>query len=57
MLQEPADEMDAVKAESLTEVAAVTVSDNVGKLIVKLAKHANELFKDVTDNDSHHLSQ
>ena len=57
MLQDPADEIDLVKAESLTKVAAVTVSDVIEKLIVKLAKHANELCEDVTDNDCHHHSQ
>lgn len=51
MLHEHRNETDAVKTESVTEVVAVTVSDVIEKLIVKLAKHANELCKDVTDND------
>ncbi len=56
-LQEHRDDTDAVKADSLTEVMAVIVSDVIEKLVAKLTKHANELFIDVTDNDCHHLSQ
>ena len=57
MLHEHRDATDAVKAESLTEVVAVIVRDVIEKLVVKLAKHANKLCKDVTDNECQHLSQ
>ena len=55
--QEHRNETGAVKAESLMEMVAVTVSDVIEKLNPRLAQHANELFKDVTDNEGHHLSQ
>ncbi|KAA6420710.1 MAG: hypothetical protein FRX49_09287 [Trebouxia sp. A1-2] len=56
-VQEHKDDTDAVRAESLTELVAVIVSDVIEKLNGVLGKLENELFNDITDNDCHHLCQ
>lgn len=56
-MQEHKDDTDAVRAESLTELVAVIVSDVIEKLNGVLGKLENELFNDITDNDCHHLCQ
>ena len=57
LLHQHRDETDAVRAESLTEVMAVIVSDVIEKLVLKLAQHAIELLNYIADDDCHQLCQ